>query len=317
MAAGAERPVVSGLMTCRNSELYIAAALDSALAQTYQNLEVVVSDNASTDSTAEILRDYERRHPDRIRAEYGSGDVGPSTSRNKALARARGELICWLDSDDLWKPTMVEKEVAIMEARPEVGIVHGWFETIDEEGRVIPGGQTTAPGGDLLRPLFVEGCFIGAATSMFRRRALDERGVGLYDRDWVYGDDYFTWLVISLRWQTAGIDEVLASYRMHGSQLSAAQGNHFLKRIALLGDFVREFPEAKGKLGRWRRVGIAGHYLQAAQLEAEQGSRLRAAWYWLQGALRDPLPVARDRARRAHVSLIRTKERLTGRGAKA
>jgi glycosyltransferase involved in cell wall biosynthesis len=312
-----EMPLVSGLMTCRNRERYIAAALDSALGQTYENVEVVVSDNASTDGTPEILREYERLHPERIRVVLGNEDIGPCASRNRALTLARGELIGWLDSDDLWKPTMVEKEVAIMQARPEVGLVHGWFEAIDEAGNLIPGGQRTAPSGDLLVPLFEQGCFIGAATAIFRRRALEELGIGIYDRRWTYGDDYYTWLAISLRWETAGIDEVLASYRRHGSNLSAAHGseNHFLHRISLLREFLRDFPEARSRLSASRRKGFARHYLQAATLEAERGSRARSAWYWLQGAVRDPLSITRPRGLQAHAAAIRAKERLTGRGA--
>lgn len=283
MAASA-KPLVSVLMTCKNSEEFIAESLDSALGQTHEEIEILVSDNASTDGTAEILRDYERREPERVRVRYGDEDIGPTASRNKAYEMARGELIAWLDSDDIWLPAKTEREVAVMLERPEVGLVHSGAENFDSDtGEVVPGGLATARSGDLMVPLYMEGCFVMALTALFRRRALDERGLTLRDSEWVYGDDYHAWLVISLDWQTAGIDEVLARYRMHGQNLSFAQGNHFLNRIALLREFTDEYPEARERLGRDRRTGLGRHYLSAARFEREHGSRPRAAGYRLHG----------------------------------
>lgn len=281
-------------MAACNHEAYVAAALDSVLEQSYENLEIVAVDDASTDSTPQILEEYARRYPGRVRVSLGEESIGPCRRRNQALAMARGDLICWLDSDDLWLPGKLEKQVALMRRRPEVGIVYTAFEAFDSEsGATLPWGDTSPREGDHLVPLFVEGCFIGSLTIMFRRRILEQRGIGLRDRDRSYGDDYQLHLVAALDWELAGIDEVLALYRRHRGNTSLRAGNDHLKRIDLLREFLREFPEARSRLGRQRRLGFANHYLLASGYERQHGSRARALRYRAQGAIRDPLRALR------------------------
>jgi glycosyltransferase involved in cell wall biosynthesis len=281
-------------MAAFNHERYVAAALDSALEQTHENLEIVAVDDASSDSTPEILEGYARRHPGRIRVCLGAESVGPCSRRNQALRMARGELICWLDSDDLWMPRKVEKQVAVMLSRPEVGLVYTDFQAFDSDsGATLPWGDTGPRTGDDLVSLFVEGCFIGSLTIMFRRRILEERGLRLRDRDWAYGDDYQLHLLAALGWELVRIDEVLALYRRHSRNSSQRVGNDHLKRIGLLREFLREFPEARSRLGRQRRIGFANHYFLASSYEREQGSRGRALLHLLQASLRDPVRALR------------------------
>jgi len=276
-------------MAACNHEDYVGAALDSVLEQSYEHLEIVAVDDASTDETPRILEEYARRHPDRVRVSLGEESLGPCRRRNEALKQARGELICWLDSDDLWLPAKLEKQVALMEARPEVGLVYTAFEAFDSEtGATLAWGDTSPRQGDHLATLFTEGCFIGSLTIMFRRRVLDDRGLGLRDRDFSYGDDYQLHLVTALDWELAGIDEVLARYRRHPGNTSLRAGNDHLKRIELLREFLGEHPEARSRLGRQRRLGLANHYRLASDYEREHGSRVRAELYRAQAVIRDP-----------------------------
>jgi glycosyltransferase involved in cell wall biosynthesis len=283
------QPLVSVIMAAHNHEAFVAEALDSVLAQSYENVEIVAVDDASTDSTPRILEDYARRYPGQVRVSLSEESIGPCRRRNEALAMARGELICWLDSDDIWLPSKVEKQVAVMEARPEVGLVYTAFEAFDSAtGATLPWGDTSPRTGDHLVPLFVEGCFIGSLTIMFRRRVLDDRSIGLRDRDRSYGDDYQLHLVAALGWELTGIDEVLARYRRHPGNTSLRAGNDHVKRIALLREFLEEYPEARPRLGRHRRLGLANHYLLASSYERQGGSRARAGLYLLGAAIRDP-----------------------------
>ncbi len=128
---------------------------------------------------------------------------------------------------------------------------------------------------------------------MFRRRVLDDRGIGLRDRDFSYGDDYQLHLVASLDWEFAGIDEVLARYRRHPDNTSLRAGNDHVKRIALLREFLREYPEARARLGRYRRYGLANHHLLAAGHERREGNRRRTGVHLVQAAIRDPVRALR------------------------
>src|SRR4051794_6115601 len=108
-------PLVSVLIPTYNGERYVADALESALTQTYDRLELVVVDDASSDGTAKIVKAYRRRHPNRIQFAQKTTRQGPCKRRNDALDLAQGTLLAWLDQDDLWLPEKLERQVEVFE----------------------------------------------------------------------------------------------------------------------------------------------------------------------------------------------------------
>jgi glycosyltransferase involved in cell wall biosynthesis len=267
-------------MPTYNGADFVGESIESVLAQTYEAVELVVVDDASDDGTQEVLASYEDRHPGRIRVELGTERLGPCRRRNNAIDLSRGSLIAWLDQDDLWLPEKTERQVAVMQERPEVGLVYAGYEAFDSKtGRTLSWRDRDAEAeGNVLVPLFVEGCFIASLTALFRREVLTRRGLRLRERDFSFGDDYFLWLALSLDWQVARVDEVLARYRRHRANESArlAGTNFHLLRIAVLHDFLAAFPESKARLGCKRREGLANHYVKAAGFAGTR-SRGRAA----------------------------------------
>jgi glycosyltransferase involved in cell wall biosynthesis len=269
------RPLVSVIMATYQGAAFVGETIESVLAQTYEPIELVVVDDASTDGTPDIVAGYADRA--RIRLERGTERVGPTRRRNDALDRAQGSLIAWLDQDDLWLPEKTEREVEVMLARPEVGLVYSGYEAFDSEtGETIPWRDRDSEAeGDILVPLFVRGCFVASPTALFRREVLERRNLRLRDKDFSFGDDYHLWLTLSLDWQVARVDEVLARYRRHGENESArlAETNFHLRQVEVLRDFLDEFPEAGPRLGKWRRRGLAQRYVDAAGFER---SRVRS-----------------------------------------
>jgi teichuronic acid biosynthesis glycosyltransferase TuaG len=271
-----ERPLVSVIMPTYQGAAFVGETIESVLAQTYEPIELVVVDDASTDGTPDIVAGYLDRA--RIRLERGGERVGPTRRRNEALSLAQGPLIAWLDQDDLWLPEKTAREVDVMLARPEVGLVYSGYEAFNAEtGETIAWRDRDSEAeGDVLVPLFVRGCFVGSLTALFRREVLERRNLRLREKDFSFGDDYYLWLALSLDWQVARIDEVLARYRRHRENESSrlAETNFHLRRVELLREFVSEFPEARERLGPWRRRGLAQHYVDAAGFEP---SRFRSA----------------------------------------
>lgn len=270
------RPLVSVLMASYNSEAWIAESIESVLAQTYPSVELVVADDASSDSTREIVRSY---RAERVRLLEFDGRAGPTRRRNDALAAAEGSLLGWLDHDDLWLPEKLDRQVAVLDERPEVGLVYSGYEAFDSAtGESVPWRDASLESeGDVLADLFVKGCFIASLTAIFRREGLERRGVAFHQTDFSFGDDYYLWLVLSLDWQVARVNEVLARYRRHESNESSrlAATNYHLTRIRLLREFLRDFPEARRRLGDDVGAGLAAHYLDAAAFEFERGNGLR------------------------------------------
>jgi glycosyltransferase involved in cell wall biosynthesis len=286
-------PLVSVLMPTYNGERYVAEAIDSALAQTYDRLELVVVDDASSDGTAKIVEAYVRRHPDRVQFARKTSRRGPCERRNDALDLAQGTLLAWLDQDDLWLPEKLERQVEVFEKNPDVGLVYTGYEAFNSETGVVIDDwrdETIEAVGDVLVPLFYEGSFIASVTAAFRREALERRGVRLRDKDFSFGDDYYLWLTIALDWHVARVDDVLARYRRHtdNETQKVAQTNFHLKRLELLDEFVAEFPEARRRLGAWRRRGLRNHLLYAASFEYQRNVLSKAVWYGLRALAIDP-----------------------------
>ena len=122
-AVSDDRPLVSVIMAAYNGAEFIGETIESVLAQTYQPIELVIVDDASEDETPEIVASYAERSPRNAFAWSADHErLGPCRRRNDAIDLSSGPLIAWLDQDDLWLPEKTEREVAVMQARPEVGL---------------------------------------------------------------------------------------------------------------------------------------------------------------------------------------------------
>jgi len=293
-------PLVSVVMAAHNGTAYVAEAIDSVLGQTHADLELIVIDDASTDDTAAVV-ERRARGDRRVVQVRQARNEGPCRARRIGFERAQGEFLCWIDQDDVWLPTKVEEQLAVMTARPDVGLVYTYFEAFDStSGEPIawPDGRRDFV-GDVLRHLFVEGCFIGSITTMVRRAALGTRDLRIRDRDFSFGDDYYLWLGLALDWQVERIPRVLARYRRHAFNESArlALQNVDLLRVRLLREFLAEYPDAAARLGRARRLGLARHNLLASRFERRGGDRRRAARLAASAVSADPLVAVREGAR--------------------
>ncbi len=125
--------LVSIVVPCRNAERFLGAAIRSALAQAYAPVEIIVVDDGSTDGSRQVAASFGERitlvtQPPR----------GGNAARNAGIARSRGEYILFLDADDLLGPTCAASRARILAARPEVGLVAGWYREIDEAGLQLP-----------------------------------------------------------------------------------------------------------------------------------------------------------------------------------
>jgi glycosyltransferase involved in cell wall biosynthesis len=120
-------PCVSIVTIAFNGEAFLAEAIDSALAQTFTDYELIVVDDGSTDGTRAIAEAYRARRPETIRVlqHADGGNHGMSAARNLGLAAARGEFLAFLDADDVWAPEKMAEQVVILRAHPDVGLVYG------------------------------------------------------------------------------------------------------------------------------------------------------------------------------------------------
>jgi glycosyltransferase involved in cell wall biosynthesis len=209
MTPASRPPLVSVIVIFLNAERFIDEAIDSVLRQTYAHWELLLVDDGSTDASTGIAKRYAEADPGRVRYLEHPGHInrGMSASRNLGIREAAGELVAFLDSDDVWMPEKLQQQVAIMLANPEIGMVCGaanyWTSWSDMGGgqpdRVVPTGgpqdQVSYP-PSLLLLLYPLGKGVSPCPSdlMLRReillqvRGFEEQFVGLYH---LYEDQAF------------------------------------------------------------------------------------------------------------------------------
>ena len=202
-------PKVSVIIPTYNSAQYIAEAIESVLAQTYKDYEIIVVDDGSIDNTREVLKPF----MDKIIYVYKENG-GQASARNLGIKMSKGEYIAFLDSDDIWLPQKLELQVELLDSRPEVGLVYSDnYRFTDDEGIIGLGSQRVQGlSGMVFNSLFLKN-FIPTLTVMVRRKCLDD--VGLFDesKHIVHSEDYDLWLRIAKKYEIAYIDKPLAKYR--------------------------------------------------------------------------------------------------------
>jgi glycosyltransferase involved in cell wall biosynthesis len=291
-AASKGEPLVSVLMAALNHERFAADAVRSVLDEDYERLELIAIDDASDDSTAEVLDQCAAEAPaGRMRVVRHERREGIAETRAHALRLADGELIGLLDSDDLWLPGKLGPQVALLRDDAEVGLVHGEYEAFaSDTGETIPwGSRSWDRDGDQLLEL-VRQTFIMCGSVLVRRSAIDRRGVGFVDTGYPGYDDYLLWLTIALDWRIEHEDRKVMRYRRHAANLSQIlvdSGNPARARAGILELYASMFPEAEERTGGELRRMIARHLISAAARERSR-SNTRALRWTLSAFRRDP-----------------------------
>jgi glycosyltransferase involved in cell wall biosynthesis len=208
------KPLVSVVIPVFNQERYIVEAVDSVLKQTYDNVELVVVDDGSTDRTAEILKGY----GDRIRY-MRQDNAGAATALNRGIEAAKGELVGWLSSDDVYEPAKVERQVEHFDAHPNVGLTYTDFNVIDGAGRVQKTVRSPyyADHKEFIRQLIL-GNFVNGSSVIARKEALVS--TGLFDPVMTYHADANMWLRLLKHHEFGHVPEVLLNYRWHAGNAS-------------------------------------------------------------------------------------------------
>jgi glycosyltransferase involved in cell wall biosynthesis len=224
-------PRVSVIVPTFNRAALLVEAIDSVLAQQGVAFELIVVDDGSTDGTPDVLADYGSRITV-IRQE----NRGVSAARNRGVAAGRGELIAFLDSDDLWRPGKLRTQVAYMDAHPELGICQTEEIWIRDGRRVNPRLRHRKTAG-IFFERSLELCLVSPSAVMLRRELF--KAVGGFDEDLPACEDYDLWLRIGHRHPVGLIDAPLVVKRGgHPDQLSRQPGldRHRIRAIAKLLD---------------------------------------------------------------------------------
>jgi glycosyltransferase involved in cell wall biosynthesis len=236
-------PNISVILTTYNgsSRGYLSSAIESVLTQSYQNFELFIIDDGSTDDTKKTCSSYLEN--DRIRYIYQE-NTGLAAARNTGIRASSAGLICFIDDDDLWKTKKLERQMGFVNARlrnvHNWGLVFTWTELIDEDGKII-GYRGHGEGGFLYRRLFFGNTVDSPSSVLVKREVFDK--VGLFDEFYRRCQDWDMWLRISKYYQLFPIKEYLVQYREHKNRLSSDNKEIFYYEKAVLKKALSTAPD--------------------------------------------------------------------------
>jgi glycosyltransferase involved in cell wall biosynthesis len=213
-------PKISVVLTTYNgsSRGYLSSAIESVLNQSYQNFELLIIDDGSTDNTKKRCSFYLEN--DRIRYIYQENS-GLAAARNTGIRASSGEFLCFLDDDDVWKPEKLQKQLEFIQNRlsgvNNWGLIFTWLELIDEQGEVIS-YRGHHQEGRLYRSLLFGNTVDAPSSVLIRREVFDN--VGLFDESFENCQDWDMWLRISKEYMIFPVKEYLVQHREHRNRIS-------------------------------------------------------------------------------------------------
>ncbi len=234
-------PLISVITPTYNRADFIGEAVESVLAQTYPHFELLIVDDGSTDNTPEVLQRF--NEDERVRL-FRQENQGQSIARNVALAEAKGDFICFLDSDNYWPREKLEQQLRIFEQSPEVDVLYGDNVIINETGEETSRKNMARHSGRIAAQMIRDNC-VAMNTTMARRRCFDEMG-GMSGKRRV-ADDYDLWLRFSATYEFRYEPEYWAWYRVMDDQISSDKTRRFQVNEDIIHDFRRDYPSALSK----------------------------------------------------------------------
>jgi len=310
-------PKVSVIIPTYNSARYITAAVESVLAQTFTDYELIVVDDGSTDETRQVLQQYEGK----LTYIYQENQ-GRSAARNTGIGAASGDYIAFLDSDDLWLPKKLECQVPILDHHPAVALVYSQLLYIDSRGNPVRFRGKWVYGDDESRIIIADRCkdlFLGCVVSgggsnaVVRRSLLDE--VGLFDEALSYPEDWDLWLRLSRKGPFAYIPEPLGYYRVYGwSKVLAIEASERLvaQHLRIIEKAVAAWDGDTDERDQLRAQAVATIYTRAALANFQLGRALQGQSHLEKAMMSDPGMISRERLIQLAVDRAKLIETETG-----
>jgi glycosyltransferase involved in cell wall biosynthesis len=271
-------PHVSVVIPTYNRATYIMRAVDSVLSQTYRDLEVMVVDDGSGDDTKRIVETY----GERVRYVF-QDNAGPGAARNHGIRISTGAYLAFLDSDDVWMPTFLEKTVSALDSHPQAGAATtGIYIGPADRKQValldgVEPGEWRLPTRCTRRqvPFLFHCCWSGAVVS---RREVIERYGGFYEHGCKLGEDVYLWIQVLLNHRLYRIHEPLAWYDTEASSLGFASHRPHYPLEPVLVDPEAIWrncpPEYRDFLSSW----LASHAIRSIHVQIAAGDYENARW---------------------------------------
>ena len=209
-------PIVSVIIPTYNRAHLIDKAINSVLSQTYQDYEIIVVDDASTDNTKEVVKDFT---DSRISYIFHTNNLDISAARNSGIKASQGKYIALLDSDDEWLPEKLDKQINKFEKESlKIGVIYTGSYYIDEKGNQIRKVHVPIKEGYIYEDLLRAGGYLCLSSTLIKRECFKK--VGLFDENLPPCEDLDMWIRIAKYYKFSYIKDLLVATRIHNNQIT-------------------------------------------------------------------------------------------------
>ncbi len=228
--------LVSVVVASYNMGKYLSSAVQSILDQSYPSLEIHVVDDGSTDDTKKVMKHFE--NDDRVNYHYQSNQ-GQAKAKNKGIMASKGDYIAFLDADDMWSKTKLEKQMPCFEINENIGLVHTNFVLMDENEKMLGTVPRKYYNGKVTEQLLITN-FVNGMASVVKKECLEK--VGIFDESLPMGIDWDLWLRISTEYEIYFLDEKAYFYRQWEGQMSHNQEKRYECAARIMSKFLSQYP---------------------------------------------------------------------------
>jgi glycosyltransferase involved in cell wall biosynthesis len=259
--------LVSVVIPAYNAAQTISETITSALGQTYRDLEVIVVDDGSDDSTKEVVQRHAAVDP-RLHYVF-QANAGVAAARNRGIAEARGTFIATLDADDLWYPTKIERQIERFRAQgPETALVYAWCCWVSDGGHISGYAPPLRHEGRIFPQMCLGNLIISASNALIRKEALIEAGG--FDETLRHAggqgcEDWKLYLQIAERHEIAGAPEYLIGYRLRPGAMSEDFDQMMRSRRLVEAQFLPRYPELAAEFAAGHLILIRSLAIRAAR----------------------------------------------------
>jgi glycosyltransferase involved in cell wall biosynthesis len=267
-----------------NAATYLPFAIESVASQTFDDWQILLVDDGSTDNTAEVVAPFLNRLGSKIKY-IKQDNRGLPAARNTAIRASSAEFLALLDADDVWLPCRLAESRSVLEKRPQAGLAYGLIRGIDSEGRLRGKfeGNPQHDEGHIAPYIYMRKIELPCPTITFRRRCVDE--VGLFDETMRATEDRDLWLRIALRYEVAFVPKVIAYYRASPNSMSTDPQRMLQAQL----QFIRKHYGSEGCGLLSRQIAWARSYKQRAEALKIQNQPCAALMSSLRAAALYPL----------------------------
>ena len=286
-----DMPKVDVIIPAYNAARFLAAAIESVVAQTFKDWRILLVDDGSTDNTTDLVAPYRESLAERFKY-IKQVKSGPSAARNTAIRNSTAEFLALLDADDVWLPWRLEESLKSFEGRPQAGLSYGMIQYIDREGKTTPWEDQRQKDGEgwIAKHIYTRRVNLPCPTITFRRKCVEE--IGPFDETMQVTEDRDMWLRIAQEYEVRFVERVIAHYRISANSNSSDPDRMLKGQLR----FVEKHCGAPG-CGAWqRRMALGLIYKQYADALSARGQPWAALRSSARALLLNPLDGSNVRA---------------------